>query len=77
MREIDDGPSYAGWDAKDREHSHPREEKNEYVDGPDPRVGEPLSVPIQIRRRSSPHIIIRHPKWIEKYFLSTPSVAKR
>lgn len=60
MREIDNGPSHARRAAKDREHEEPSEEEDENIGGPNPRVHEPLCVPIQIRRRHSFHIEARH-----------------
>lgn len=68
MSEIDNSPCHAGWGPKNREHNEPWEEQNEYVNSPNSRIGEPLSIPIQIRGWSSPHIQIRHPNGLNNTF---------
>lgn len=60
MSEIDYGPSHTRRAAKNWEHKEPREEEDENIGGPNPRVHEPLCVPIQIRRWHSFHIQARH-----------------
>lgn len=60
MSEIDYGPSHTRRAAKNWEHKEPREKEDENIGGPNPRVHEPLCVPIQIRRWHSFHIQARH-----------------
>ena len=60
MREMDDGPGHARGTTGDGEDDEPREEEDEDVGAPHPRVREPLRVPVQIRRCLRLHIQIRH-----------------
>lgn len=60
MRKVNHGPGHARRATEDGEHHEPGEEKDEYICSPDPRVREPLGIPIQIRRRRRLHVQIRH-----------------
>lgn len=60
MGEVDDSPSHARRTTEDGKHRQPREEKDQYVSGPNSRIREPFGVPIQIRGRHSLHVQIRH-----------------
>lgn len=56
MREVDDGPGHARGAIEDGKDDKPREEDDENVGGPHPRVREPLGVPVQIRRWHRPYV---------------------
>lgn len=77
MSEIDYGPSHTRRAAKNWEHKEPREEEDENIGGPNPRVHEPLCVPIQIRRLHSFHIQARHSQIpVSGFWFGDPLVEK-
>ena len=60
MGKIDEGPGHARRAAKNREKKEPRKEENEDVSAPHTRIREPLGVFVQIGRRNSLDVQIRH-----------------
>ncbi|KAD5507448.1 hypothetical protein E3N88_15151 [Mikania micrantha] len=60
VTKIDGGPSHAGRTTGDGENNEPSKEQDEYVDGPDARIHEPLGVPIEIRWRLRLDIQVGH-----------------
>lgn len=77
VEEIDDGPGHAGRAAEDGEDEEPGEEEDADVGRPDARVHEPLRVPVQIRRRHSLHVQLRHRPRLPPPSLSFPSLSGR
>lgn len=54
--EMDEGPGHARGAAEEGEDEEPGEEDDKDVGSPHARVGEPLGVPVQIRRRRCLHV---------------------
>lgn len=60
MGDIDDGPGHAGCAIGEGENDKPGEEENQNVGSPNAGIGEPLCIPVEIRRRGHLNVELSH-----------------